>query len=130
MSDGFLTLAKTDPSLKQPPSCFLVPRWLPDGSRNEGFRIMRLKEKCADRANASSEIEYDGAWGLLISEEGKGVKTIIDMVQATRLDCALGSSGMGRKALTCALNHAVRACYLFFCDYSDQHHHVCLFFLS
>jgi len=68
---------------------------------------MRLKDKCADRANASSEVEYDNAWGMLVGQEGKGVKTIIDMVQNTRLDCALGSAGGMRKALHCALNHAV-----------------------
>ena len=53
-----------------PPSCFVVPRWTPDGKRNEGFRIMRLKDKLADRANASSEVEYDNAYGILISEPG------------------------------------------------------------
>ena len=89
------------------PSCFLVPRWLPDGNRNTGFKVMRLKEKAADRANASSEIEYDHAWAMLIGEEGKGVRTIIEMVQATRLDCTLGSAGGARRALQLALNHTV-----------------------
>jgi DNA gyrase/topoisomerase IV subunit A len=74
MCDGFLTLAKT-PS-QETPSCFLVPRYCPDGTRNTGFRIMRLKDKLADRANASSEIEYHNAWAMMVGEEGKGVKTI------------------------------------------------------
>jgi len=103
MSDGFLTLARTPGS--EAPSCFLVPRWKPDGSRNIGFRVMRLKDKLADRANASSEVEYDGAYGMMISEEGRGVKSIIEMVQCTRLDCTLGGAGGARRALMLALNH-------------------------
>lgn len=103
MCDGFFTLAKLADDA--PPSLFLVPRWLPDGQRNKGFRIMRLKNKCADRANGSSEIEYDNAWGLLVSEPGKGVKAIIDMVSSTRLDCCLGSVGTARRALQHVLNH-------------------------
>lgn len=83
MSDAFLTLAKVDGS--DALSCFIVPRWLPDGSRNKGFRIMRLKEKLADRANASSEVEYADAWAQMIGQPGQGVKTIIEMVQSTRL---------------------------------------------
>ena len=96
MSDGFLTLAKTSTSTSggaggdTPPSCFLVPRWCDDGTRNEGFKIMRLKDKLGDRCNASSEVEYDGAVGTMVGEEGKGVKTIIEMVQSTRLDCIIG----------------------------------------
>lgn len=105
MCDGFLTLAKT-PGVDTP-SCFLVPRWLPDGSRNKGFQVMRLKDKLADRANASSEVEYHNAWAMMIGEEGKGVKTIIEMVQSTRLDCTLGSAGAARRALQVALNHTV-----------------------
>jgi putative acyl-CoA dehydrogenase len=114
MCDGFLTLAKT-PS-QETPSCFLVPRYCPDGTRNTGFRIMRLKDKLADRANASSEIEYHNAWAMMVGEEGKGVKTIIEMVQATRLDCTLGSAGMARRALQIALNHTVStlSCTLLF----------------
>ena len=104
MCDAFLTLAKT-PGVDTP-SCFLVPRWKPDGERNRGFLVMRLKDKLADRANASSEVEYHDAWGMMIGEEGKGVKTIIEMVQATRLDCTLGSAGGARRALQVALNHA------------------------
>lgn len=72
MCDIFLTLAKTSEDPTSPPSLFLVPRWLPDGSRNEGFRVMRLKDKLADRSNASSEVEYDNAYAILLSEEGKG----------------------------------------------------------
>ncbi len=105
MCDAFLTLAKTDEN--SPPSCFLIPRWLPDGNRNEGLKFMRLKDKLADRANASSEVEYDGAWGILISDVGKGVKSIIEMVNSTRLDCTLGSTGGARRALQNALLHVV-----------------------
>jgi putative acyl-CoA dehydrogenase len=111
MCDAFLTLAKT-PGVDTP-SCFLVPRWKPDGERNHGFLVMRLKDKLADRANASSEVEYHDAWGMMIGEEGKGVRTIIEMVQATRLDCTLGSAGGARRALQIALNHAV-------CIFIDQ----------
>ena len=114
MCDGFLTLAKVSStnelsaeSLAQTRStCFLVPRWLPDGSRNSGFRVMRLKDKLADRANASSEIEYHGAYGQMLGEEGKGLQTILQMVQMTRLDCTLGAAGGARKSLSLALNHA------------------------
>lgn len=104
MSDAFLTLAKT--RVDAPPSCFLVPRWRFDGTRNSGFKVMRLKQKCGDRSNASSEVEYDGAWGLLLGEESRGVKTIIEMVNCTRMDCTLGAAGGSRKALMLALNHA------------------------
>ena len=106
MCDAFLTLAKTKEH--DTPSCFVVPRWLPDGTRNTGFNVMRLKEKLGDRSNASSEVEYTNAWGQMIGEPGKGVKTIIEMVQCTRLDCALGSSGAARRAIQLALNHTVR----------------------
>ena len=86
MSDMFLMLAQAPGGL----SCFLVPRWLPDGERNEGFRLQRLKDKLGNRSNASSEIELDGAGAWLVGEEGRGVRTIIDMVAHTRLDCVLG----------------------------------------
>lgn len=90
------------------PTCFVVPRWIPNGGgRNTGFKVMRFKDKLGDRANASSEVEYDGAYAEMLGEEGKGVKTIIEMVQSTRLDCIIGSSGGCRRALTYALNHAV-----------------------
>ncbi|MEM9172970.1 MAG: acyl-CoA dehydrogenase family protein [Pseudomonadota bacterium] len=100
MSDAFLTLANTDKGL----TCFLVPRWTPDGERN-AIHLMRLKDKLGDRSNASSEIEYHGAWAERIGEEGRGINTIIDMVQHTRYDCALGSTGGMRATLTQALWH-------------------------
>ncbi len=87
MSDAFLVLAQAPGGL----SCFLVPRLLPDGVRN-AFRIERLKDKLGNRANASSEIELEDTIGWLVGEEGRGVRTIIGMVQQTRLDCILGST--------------------------------------
>jgi len=101
MCDAFLTLARTDAGI----TCFLVPRWRPDGTRN-AFHIMRLKDKLGDRSNASSEIEYHGAWARRVGEEGRGVKTIIDMVQHTRLDCVVGSASGMRAALAQAMWHA------------------------
>ncbi|WP_370339141.1 acyl-CoA dehydrogenase family protein [Parvularcula marina] len=100
MSDAFLTLAYAQGGL----NCFLVPRWRPDGTRNP-IHIMRLKDKLGDRSNASSEIEYHGAWAERLGEEGKGVRTIIQMVQHTRLDCIAGSAGGMRAALTEAVWH-------------------------
>ncbi len=100
MCDAFLTLARTDAGV----TCFLVPRWKPDGARN-AFHIMRLKDKLGDRANASSEIEYMQAYAVKIGDEGRGVRTIIDMVQHTRLDCIAGSAGGMRAALAQALWH-------------------------
>jgi len=93
MSDGFLTLARAPGGL----SCFLVPRWLPDG-RN-AIQIMRLKDKLGNRANASSEIEYAGAFAHRLGEEGAGVRTIIEMVHHTRLDTAMAPAGLMRAAL-------------------------------
>ena len=100
MCDAFLTLARTDAGV----TCFLVPRWRPDGTRN-AFHIMRLKDKMGDRSNASSEIEYHGAWARRVGEEGRGVRTIIEMVMHTRLDCVVGSAGGMRAALVQALWH-------------------------
>ncbi len=100
MCDAFLTLAQTDAGV----TCFLVPRWRPDGTRN-AFHIMRLKDKLGDRSNASSEIEYHGAYARRVGEEGRGVRTIIDMVQYTRLDCVVGSAGGMRAATVQALWH-------------------------
>ncbi len=100
MSDAFLALAQTGIGL----SCFLVPRWRPDGTRN-AIRLVRLKDKLGDRSNASAEIEFDAAWARLVGEEGHGVRTIIDMVQGTRLDCLLGSAGLMRAALANAIHH-------------------------
>lgn len=102
MSDVFLVLAKTSPEAT--PSCFLVPRVLEDGTRNP-FALQRLKDKLGDRSNASSEVELDGTWGALVGEEGRGVRTIIDMVSTTRLDCILGSASGMRAALTRAVHH-------------------------
>ena len=88
MSDLFLVLAQLDEGV----SCFLVPRVLPDGSRNV-FRVQRLKDKLGDRSNASSEVEFDGTTGWLVGEPGRGVPAIIEMVNTTRLDCVLGLGG-------------------------------------
>jgi putative acyl-CoA dehydrogenase len=101
MSDAFLTLAQTDAGL----SCFLVPRWLPDGTRNV-FRIQRLKDKLGNHSNASSEIEYAGTWARMVGGEGRGVPTIIEMVNHTRLDCAVGSAALMRHAVLQATHHA------------------------
>jgi putative acyl-CoA dehydrogenase len=101
MSDAFLTLAQTGKGL----GCFLAPRWTPDGERN-AIEIMRLKDKMGDRANASAEIEYRGAFAVMVGEEGRGVATIIDMVQHTRLDCAIAPASYMRQALRLALWHA------------------------
>jgi putative acyl-CoA dehydrogenase len=101
MSDAFLTLANTDRGL----SCFIVPRFRPDGTRNP-IHVQRLKDKLGNRSNASSEIEYPGTWGRMVGEEGRGVRTIIEMVQHTRLDCVGGSAGLMRQALVQAVHHA------------------------
>jgi putative acyl-CoA dehydrogenase len=100
MSDAFLTLAYTDNGL----TCFLAPRWTPDGERN-AIQLMRLKDKLGDRANASAEIEYHGAYAEIVGEEGRGVRTIIDMVHHTRLDCILAPAAYMRQALANALWH-------------------------
>lgn len=100
MSDAFLTLAQTDRGL----SCFLVPRFLPDGSRNRLF-LQRLKDKLGNRSNASSEVEYDRTFGQLVGDEGRGVHTIIQMVAQTRVDCAVGSAALMRRALVEAIHH-------------------------
>ncbi|MFF4360672.1 acyl-CoA dehydrogenase family protein [Streptomyces sp. NPDC001604] len=100
MSDGFLVLAQAPEGL----TCFLVPRVLEDGSRNV-FLIQRLKDKLGNRSNASGEVEFDGTWARRVGEEGRGVRTIIDMVAATRLDCVLGSAGLMRQAVAQAVHH-------------------------
>ncbi|KOX06326.1 acyl-CoA dehydrogenase [Streptomyces sp. NRRL B-1140] len=100
MSDGFLVLAQAPDGL----TCFLVPRVLRDGSRNV-FRIQRLKDKLGNRSNASAEVEFDGTWARRVGEEGRGVRTIIEMVAATRLDCVLGSAGLMRQAVAQAVHH-------------------------
>lgn len=101
MSDVFLTLAQAPAGL----SCFLLPRVLPDGSRN-CIHLQRLKDKLGNRSNASAEIEYDEAFGWLVGEEGKGVATIIEMVNMTRLDCVLGAASGMRLGLIRAVHHA------------------------
>ncbi|MFF3492576.1 acyl-CoA dehydrogenase family protein [Streptomyces sp. NPDC002795] len=100
MSDGFLVLAQTDAGL----TCFLVPRVLEDGTRNP-FALQRLKDKLGNRSNASAEVEFDGTWARRVGEEGRGVRTIIEMVSATRLDCVLGSAALMRQAVAQATHH-------------------------
>jgi putative acyl-CoA dehydrogenase len=101
MSDLFLTLAQAPGGL----SCFLLPRVLPDDTRNP-IRIQRLKDKLGNKSNASSEIEYENATGWLVGAEGAGVKTIIEMVNMTRLDCVIGSSTGMRVGAVYAVHHA------------------------
>ncbi|WP_431678353.1 acyl-CoA dehydrogenase family protein [Kitasatospora sp. KL5] len=101
MSDVFLTLAQAPGGL----SCFLLPRVLPDGSRNP-IRLQRLKDKLGNKSNASAEIEYEGATGWLVGEEGRGVPTIIEMVNMTRLDCTIGAASGMRYGTVRALHHA------------------------
>jgi len=103
MCDIFLVLAKT----AEGPSCFLVPRILPDGSRNV-FNLQRLKDKLGNHSNASSEVEFDGTWGQLVGDPGKGVATIIEMVNLTRLDCILSSSALMRSGVANATHHAAQ----------------------
>ncbi len=101
MTDAWLMLAQAPKGL----SCFLVPKWRPEGTRNE-VHLQRLKDKLGNRSNASSEIELDSAAGWMVGEEGRGVPTIITMVNHTRLDCIIGSAGGMRAALALALHHA------------------------
>jgi putative acyl-CoA dehydrogenase len=100
MSDIFLVLAQTDDGL----SCFLLPRILPDGSRN-AFHIQRLKDKLGNHSNASSEVEFHGAWARMLGEPGRGVPTIIEMVGHTRLDCVIGAAAGMRSGVVSALHH-------------------------
>jgi len=100
MCDAFLVLAQAPGGL----SCFLLPRVLPDETRN-GFRIQRLKDKLGNRSNASSEIELEDAVAWMVGEEGRGVRTIIDMVNHTRLDCIVGSASLMRQAVAQAIHH-------------------------
>ncbi|HWF33333.1 MAG TPA: acyl-CoA dehydrogenase family protein, partial [Solirubrobacteraceae bacterium] len=101
MSDVFLVLAQTDEGV----SCFLLPRILPDGARNE-FHIQRLKDKLGNHSNASSEIELHGAWARMLGEPGRGVPTIIEMVGHTRLDCVIGAAAGMRSGVASATHHA------------------------
>ncbi len=106
MCDVFLVLAQLEaPSGAQGLTCFLVPRVLPDGTRNT-FRIQRLKDKLGNRSNASSEPEFDGTVAWLVGEPGRGVRTIIEMVSMTRLDCVIGSAAGMRAAVVQAAHHA------------------------
>ena len=104
MSDVFLVLAQTDPDVPAP-SCFLMPRILPDGTRN-AFHIQRLKDKLGNHSNASSEVEFHGAWARMIGEPGRGVPTIIEMVGHTRLDCVIGTAAAMRVGAVQATHHA------------------------
>jgi putative acyl-CoA dehydrogenase len=101
MCDAHLVLARTDAGL----SCFFVPRWRADGSRN-AVQIQRLKDKLGNRSNSSSEVEFVEASGILIGEEGRGIPTIIEMANITRLDCVIGSAALMRHALVQAIHHA------------------------
>jgi putative acyl-CoA dehydrogenase len=101
MCDAFLVLAHAEGGL----SCFLLPRFTPDDERNR-FHIQRLKDKLGNRSNASSEVEFRGAWARLIGEEGRGVPVIIDMVNHTRLDCTIGASAGYRWGTAMAIHHA------------------------
>lgn len=100
MCDAFLILAQTGNGV----SCFLLPRWLPDGSKN-ALNVIRLKNKMGNVSNASSEVEFRGALGWLVGEEGRGVRTIIDMVSLTRFDCLNGSAAIMRMGLAQVIHH-------------------------
>lgn len=101
MCDGHLMLAKTR---ERGSTCFFVPRWQPDGSKNP-IHIQRLKDKVGNRSNSSSEVEFKDAFGVLVGEEGRGISTIIEMATFTRLDCALSSAGFIRQALAQTLHY-------------------------
>ena len=101
MCDAFLVLAQSKGGL----SCFLVPRWTRDSDRN-AIHLLRLKDKLGNRSNASSEVEFAGAEGELIGEEGRGIPTIIEMSNYARLDCTIGSAGLIRQAVAQAIHHA------------------------
>ncbi len=103
MCDAFLILAQTPSGL----SCLFLPRILPDASLNQ-LHIQRLKDKLGNKANASSEVEFHGATAWLVGEEGRGISQILEMGTLTRLDCALGTSGLMRQALSLALNHTAQ----------------------
>ncbi len=105
MSDIFLVLAQTGEESPAAPSCFLMPRVLGDGSRN-AFHIQRLKDKLGNHSNASSEVEFHGAWARMVGEPGRGVPTIIEMVGHTRLDCVIGCAAGMRAGVVAATHHA------------------------
>src|SRR5262249_23218876 len=99
--DAHLVLAQTRDGL----GCFLLPRRMPDGSLN-AIRLLRLKDKLGNRSNASSEVEFDGALAYALGDPARGIATILEMVQHTRLDCGIGSAGIMRGAVAWALHHA------------------------
>ena len=101
MCDAFVVLAQTDRGL----SCFLLPRWRPDDTRN-GFHILRLKDKLGNRSNASAEVEFDAAWAQMLGEEGGGVHTIMEMVSYARLECIIAAAAVTRQAVAQATHHA------------------------
>ena len=101
MCDAFLVLANTE---VMGISCFLVPRWRPDGTRNTLF-IQRMKDKLGNHSNASTEMEFQDTYGVMVGEEGRGIRTIIEMVTGNRLYCAMSSAGIMRQALVQALHH-------------------------
>jgi putative acyl-CoA dehydrogenase len=101
MCDAFLVLAQADEGL----SCFFMPRFAPDGSVN-AIHFQRLKDKLGNRSNASSEVEFNNAYAERVGDEGRGIRTIIQMVQLTRQDCAIASAGLMRSGLAHALHHA------------------------
>ncbi|GAB2843161.1 acyl-CoA dehydrogenase family protein [Pseudoduganella ginsengisoli] len=105
--DAHLVLAQTEEGTSAGLSCFLVPGYLPDGSRNQ-VRVQRLKDKLGNCSNASSEVEFTGAYGWLVGQAGRGIPTILDMASLTRLDCVIGSAATMRSALTHVLHHARR----------------------
>ncbi|RJG06587.1 isovaleryl-CoA dehydrogenase [Noviherbaspirillum cavernae] len=101
MCDAHLVLARTENGL----SCFFVPRWRPDGSKN-AVLVQRLKDKLGNKSNSSSEVEFQDAWGVMVGDEGRGIPTIIEMANHTRLDCVIGSAGLMRQAFVQAAHHA------------------------
>ena len=101
MCDAFLVLAKTE---DYGISCFLVPRWKPDGTRNS-LNIQRIKDKLGNRSNASTEMEFKDTYGVMVGEEGRGIRTIMDMVTGNRIYCAMSSAGIMRQALVQAIHH-------------------------
>lgn len=101
MCDAHLVLARTETGL----SCFFVPRWRPDGSKN-AVLVQRLKDKLGNRSNSSSEVEFQDAFGVMVGEEGRGIPTIIEMANYTRLDCVIGSAALMRHAFVQAAHHA------------------------
>lgn len=101
MCDAFLVTAQTEGGV----SCFIVPRVLPDGTRN-GLYLQRLKDKLGNRSNASSEVEFDDTYGLLVGEEGRGIPRILEMGVYTRFDCATGAAGIMHQCVAQAIHHA------------------------